>query len=122
MFIPLQDIQGLVFNEYINMKNALKLLKYWDKIIDKLPNNRKLFLKEKVKVGVIFGDKWVNFGVFLGNVGTEAEFGGCWGGWWENYIKVIGVVVLVVGLNGNMKKTHLFSYNKLVIKLRYFWF
>ena len=49
MFIPLQDIQGLVFNEYIDMKNAIKLLKNWDKIADKLPESRKLFLKEKKK-------------------------------------------------------------------------
>ena len=49
MFTPLQDIQGLVFNEYINMKNAFKLLKYWDKIVDTLPSGCKLFLKEKSK-------------------------------------------------------------------------
>ena len=49
MIIPLQDIQGLDFNEYINMKNALKLLKNYDKIVDKLPKGRKIFIKEKAK-------------------------------------------------------------------------
>ena len=45
--VPLQDIQGLVFNEYINIKNARKILKNWDLIIEKLPEGRKLFLKDK---------------------------------------------------------------------------
>ena len=35
MMIPTQDIQGLVFNEYINLDNALKILKNWDDIISK---------------------------------------------------------------------------------------
>lgn len=49
MFIPLQDIQGLVFNEHIDLKNAKKLLKNWNDIINKIPECRKLFLKEKAK-------------------------------------------------------------------------
>ena len=47
--IPLQDIQGLVFNEYINLKNALKVLKNWDKVVEGLPEERKLKIKEKSK-------------------------------------------------------------------------
>ena len=35
MIIPIQDIQGLVYNEYINIDNALKILKNWDNIISK---------------------------------------------------------------------------------------
>jgi hypothetical protein len=27
MLVPIQDIQGLVYNEYINMDNALKIVK-----------------------------------------------------------------------------------------------
>ena len=47
--ISLQDIQGQVYNEHINMKNAVKILKYWDKIVETIPEGRKLFLKEKAK-------------------------------------------------------------------------
>jgi len=49
MFVPLQDIQGLVFNEYINMENALKIVKHWDNIISNLPKERQLKIKEKSK-------------------------------------------------------------------------
>ena len=45
--VPLQDIQGLVFNEYINIKNGRKVLNNLDLIIEKLPEGRKLFLKDK---------------------------------------------------------------------------
>ena len=44
MIVPIQDIQGLVFNEYINLENALKILKNWDNIIDKLPEERKTII------------------------------------------------------------------------------
>jgi hypothetical protein len=49
MIVPIQDIQGLVFNEYINLENALKILKNWDNIIDKLPEERKTIIQEKQK-------------------------------------------------------------------------
>ncbi len=49
MIVPIQDIQGLVYNEYINLDNALKILKNWDNIISKLPEARKSFLLEKQK-------------------------------------------------------------------------
>lgn len=49
MFVPLQDIQGLVFNEHINMENALKVLKNWDDILSRLPKYRQLLIKEKSK-------------------------------------------------------------------------
>jgi hypothetical protein len=41
MIVPIQDIQGLVFNEYINLDNALKILMNWDNIISKLPEERR---------------------------------------------------------------------------------
>ncbi len=47
--IPTQDIQGQVLNEYINMGNALKMLKNLESIVNKLPEGRKVFLKEKSK-------------------------------------------------------------------------
>ncbi len=40
MIVPIQDIQGLVYNEYIDLNNALKILKNWDDIISKLPDER----------------------------------------------------------------------------------
>ncbi len=49
MIIPIQDIQGLVFNEYINLNNALNILKNWDGIINKLPEERKTIIQEKQK-------------------------------------------------------------------------
>ena len=49
MIVPIQDIQGLVFNEYINLENALKILKNWDNIINKLPEERKTIIQEKQK-------------------------------------------------------------------------
>ena len=49
MIIPIQDIQGLVYNEYINIDNAIKILKNWDNIISKFPEGRKRFLQEKQK-------------------------------------------------------------------------
>lgn len=49
MIIPIQDIQGLVFNEYINLDNALKILKNWDNIISKLPEERQATILEKQK-------------------------------------------------------------------------
>lgn len=49
MIIPIQDIQGLVFNEYINLDHALKILKNWDNIISKLPEERKATILEKQK-------------------------------------------------------------------------
>ncbi len=47
--ISLQDIQGQVYNEHFNMKNAFKILKNWNKIMETIPEGRKLFLKEKAK-------------------------------------------------------------------------
>lgn len=49
MIVPTQDIMGLVFNEYINLDNALKILKNWDDIISKLPDNRRVKILEKQK-------------------------------------------------------------------------
>ena len=49
MLVPIQDIQGLVYNEYINMDNALKIVKNWDDIISKLPEERKRKIEEKRK-------------------------------------------------------------------------
>ena len=49
MIVPIQDIQGLVYNEYIDLNNALKILKNWDDIISKLPDGRRAFLQEKQK-------------------------------------------------------------------------
>ena len=37
MIVPIQDIMGLVFNEYINLDNAMKILKNRDDITIKLP-------------------------------------------------------------------------------------
>ncbi len=53
MIVPIQDIQGLVYNEYIHQfrqcfKNPQKLGWYID-IISKLPEARKSFLLEKQK-------------------------------------------------------------------------
>ncbi len=44
---PIQDIQGLLSNEYINLENAKKLFKDWDDSIDETPEGRKMSLKEK---------------------------------------------------------------------------
>lgn len=49
MSITIQDIQGLVFNEYINIDNALKILKNWDDILSKLPTERRNRILEKKK-------------------------------------------------------------------------
>ena len=49
MIVPTNDIMGLVFNEYINLDNAMKILKNWDDIISKLPEERKLKIQEKRK-------------------------------------------------------------------------
>ena len=49
MIVPIQDIQGLVYNEYIDLNNALKILKNWDNIISKLPEERKRKIEEKRK-------------------------------------------------------------------------
>jgi len=49
MLVSIQDIQGLVYNEYINMDNALKIIKNWDDIISRLPEGRKMFLQDKKK-------------------------------------------------------------------------
>ena len=49
MLFPLQDIQGLVYNEYINMDNAVKIIKNLDDIISKLPEGRKMLLQDKKK-------------------------------------------------------------------------
>ena len=49
MIVPTQDIQGLVFNEYINLDNAMKILKNWDNIISKLPEERRILIQERQK-------------------------------------------------------------------------
>ena len=49
MLVPIQDIQGLVYTEYINLDNALKILKNWDNIINQLPEERKNKILEKQK-------------------------------------------------------------------------
>ena len=42
MIVPIQDIQGLVFNEYINLDNAHKIVKNWDDIIRDFQNILKI--------------------------------------------------------------------------------
>ena len=49
MLVPILDIQGLVYNEYINMDNVLKIIKNWDDIISKLPDGRRMFIQDKQK-------------------------------------------------------------------------
>jgi len=49
MIIPIQDIQGLVYTEYINLDNAVKIVKNWDNIINQLPEERKKTILEKQK-------------------------------------------------------------------------
>lgn len=49
MIVPIQDIQGLVFTEYIDMDNARKIVANWDTIINDFPECRKLQLNEKKK-------------------------------------------------------------------------
>ena len=49
MFFPIQDIQSLVFNEYINLDHAMKILKNWDDIISKFPKDRKSVSKRNKK-------------------------------------------------------------------------
>ena len=42
MIVPIQDIQGLVFNEYINLDNSHKIVKNWDDIIRDFQNILKI--------------------------------------------------------------------------------
>ncbi len=49
MMVSIQDIQGLAFNECINLDNALKILKNRNNIINKLPEERKSSIQEKQK-------------------------------------------------------------------------
>lgn len=49
MIVSTQDIQGLVFTEYIDMDNARKIVANWDTIINDFPECRKLQLNEKKK-------------------------------------------------------------------------
>ncbi len=49
MIFPIQDIQGLGYNEHLYLNNALKILKNWDDIISKLPDERKRKIEEKRK-------------------------------------------------------------------------
>ena len=44
MIVPIQDIMGLVFNEYINLDNALKIL-------SKLPRK---FNNKSLKIKILF--------------------------------------------------------------------
>ena len=47
--VSVQDIQGLVFNEYINLDNANKIVKNWDSIITELPKERQNLIQEQKK-------------------------------------------------------------------------
>ena len=47
MLVPIQDIQGLVYTEYINIENAFKILENWDDIVSKLRDWRKKVIQEK---------------------------------------------------------------------------
>jgi hypothetical protein len=49
MIVPIQNIKGLFYNEYIDLNNALKILKNWDDILSKLPDERKRKIEEKRK-------------------------------------------------------------------------
>ena len=49
MVVPIQDIQGLVFNEYINLENANKIVKNWESIIKELPEQRKRMIEDQQK-------------------------------------------------------------------------
>ena len=49
MIVSIQDIQGLVFNEYINLENAFKIVNNWDSIIQELPEHRRILIEEKQK-------------------------------------------------------------------------
>ena len=49
MLVPIQDIQGLAYTEYINIENAFKILQNWDDILSKIPEGRNMFLQEKQK-------------------------------------------------------------------------
>lgn len=40
MIVPIQDIQGLVFTEYINIENAHKIVANWNAIINDFPDCR----------------------------------------------------------------------------------
>ncbi len=49
MILPIKDIKGLVYNEYIDLNNSLKILQNWDDIISKLPDERSAFFQEQQK-------------------------------------------------------------------------
>ena len=49
MVVPIQDIQGLVFNEYIHLENANKIVKNWESIIKELPEQRKRMIEDQQK-------------------------------------------------------------------------
>ncbi len=49
MIFPIQEIQGIGYNEHLNLNNALKILNNWDGIINKLPDERKRKIEEKCK-------------------------------------------------------------------------
>ena len=49
MITQIQDIQGLVYTEYINLEKALKIIKNWNDILNKIPTNRKRLIEEKQK-------------------------------------------------------------------------
>ncbi len=54
MIIPIQDIQGFVYNEYIFVDNVLKILKHWDCIISKLTEERKKRRTEEKETSLIY--------------------------------------------------------------------
>ena len=44
-----QELEGLIYTEYINIKDGLKIIQNWDNIIDKLPEKRKNKILENSK-------------------------------------------------------------------------
>ena len=50
MFLQIQDIQGLKFNEHINLINTYKLLKNWDNILNEMPEERRRNIIEYSKI------------------------------------------------------------------------
>lgn len=50
MFLQIQDIQGLKYNEHINLVNVHKLFKNWDKILNDMPEERRKNIIEYSKI------------------------------------------------------------------------
>ena len=45
----IQELEGLTYTEYINIKDGLKIIQNWDKILAKLPANRRNKILESSK-------------------------------------------------------------------------